>query len=131
VLVLSENTLAMRPGRRSKLPRGLRWDPTSSNICFSWRDARGRLHQQSTGTADPAEAMAVKLRFLRDREAELEKRRLQSEDRGRPSLAEAAELYFELKAGRPFRRNDRAGAAYVSQCCQNTGRDDAGSQDQP
>ena len=52
----------MRYQKRSKLPRGLRWDPRSPYICFSWRDGRKRLHQQSTGTADPAEAMAFKLR---------------------------------------------------------------------
>jgi hypothetical protein len=84
--------------KRARLPRGLRWDPKSPNICFSFRDLRGRLHQQTTGTADPAEAMAFKLRFLRDREAELEKRRLQSEDRGRLPLAEVARLYLDLKA---------------------------------
>lgn len=78
-LVLSENAPVMRPEKRTTLPCGLRWDPTSANICFSYRDARDRLHQQSTGTTDPADAMAFKLKFLRDKEEELEKRRLQSE----------------------------------------------------
>jgi hypothetical protein len=30
----------MNHGKRPKLPRGLRWDPKSSYICFSWRDVR-------------------------------------------------------------------------------------------
>ena len=43
----------MSDGKRPKLPRGLRWRPKSSQICFGWRDARGSQHQQSTHTADP------------------------------------------------------------------------------
>lgn len=41
--------------------------PKSPHICFSWRDERNRQHQQSTGTADPAEASAFKLQFLREK----------------------------------------------------------------
>jgi integrase len=88
----------MKYPKRSKLPRGLRWDPRSPYICFSWRDGRKRLHQQSTGTADPAEAMAFKLRFLRDHKEGIEQRRLQSEDRSRLPLTKVAELYFGWKA---------------------------------
>ncbi len=88
----------MRCPKRSKLPRGLRWDPRSPHICFSWRDGRKRLHQQSTGTADPAEAMAFKLRFLREQKEGIEQRRLQSEDRSQLPLAKVADLYFGWKA---------------------------------
>ena len=88
----------MNHGKRPKLPRGLRWDPKSSYICFSWRDARGNQHQQSTRTADPAEAMAFKLNFLRDKKDAVQERKVQSEDRSRLALEKAAELYFNWKA---------------------------------
>jgi hypothetical protein len=50
----------MRDKQRPKLPRGLRWKPDSAYIWFSWRDERGRQHQQSTNTADSDEAMVYK-----------------------------------------------------------------------
>jgi hypothetical protein len=87
----------MSYGKRPKLPRGLRWRPKSSQICFSWRDAHGSQHQQSTHTADPAEAMGFKLNFLREKDAAQE-RKVQSEDRSRLPLEKAAELYFNWKA---------------------------------
>ena len=88
----------MNHGKRPKLPRGLRWDPKSSYICFSWRDVRGSQHQQSTHTADPAEAMAFKLNFLREKKDVAQERKVQSEDRSRLPLEKAAELYFNWKA---------------------------------
>jgi len=88
----------MSYGKRPKLPRGLRWRPKSSQICFSWRDAHGCQHQQSTHTADPAEAMAFKLNFLREKKDAAQERKVQSENRSRLPLEKAAELYFNWKA---------------------------------
>jgi integrase len=88
----------MSYGKRPKLVRGLRWKPTSPHICFSWRDERGSQHQQSTNTADPAEAMAFKLKFLREKTDAVEERRQLSEDRSCLPLEKAAELYFNWKA---------------------------------
>jgi integrase len=51
-------------------------DPKSSYICFSWRDARGSQHQQSTHTADPAEATAFKFNFLRDKKGAAQERKV-------------------------------------------------------
>ena len=59
VLVMEEKAFTMTYGKRPKLPRGLRWRPKSSQICFSWRDAHASQHQQSTHTTDPAEAMGI------------------------------------------------------------------------
>jgi integrase len=88
----------MKYGKRSKLPRGLRWDPKSPYICFSWRDEDGRQHQQSTDTADPAQALVFKLQFLRDRPKTPAERRERTPDQSRLPLSTAAELYFEWKA---------------------------------
>jgi hypothetical protein len=87
----------MKYAKRSKLPRGLRWDAKSPHICFSWRDERGSQHQQSTHTADPAEAMAFKLRFLREKQDIVEVRKVRSIDQSRLALATAADLYFAWK----------------------------------
>jgi hypothetical protein len=51
----------MKGTKRPKLPRGLRWRSNSPFIWFSWRDSRGKQHQQSTGTTDPAEALSSKV----------------------------------------------------------------------
>jgi hypothetical protein len=88
----------MSYGKRPKLPRGLRWKSTSPHIYFSWRDERGNQHQQSTNTADPAEAMAFKLKFLREKTDGAKERKQLSEDRSRLPLEKAAELYFNWKA---------------------------------
>lgn len=96
----------MKYGRRSKLPRGLRWDPKSPYICFSWRDEDGRQHQQSTDTADPAQALVFKLQFLRNRPKTPAERRERTPDQSRLPLSTAAELYFEGK-----RRRIRAGTS--------------------
>jgi hypothetical protein len=53
----------MKGTKRPKLPRGLRWRSNSPFIWFSWRDRRGKQHQQSTETADPAQALSNKLKF--------------------------------------------------------------------
>ena len=88
----------MSYGKRPKLPRGLRWKATSPHIYFSWRDERGSQHQQCTDTADPADAMAFKLKFLRDKKDAAQERKQVSEDRSRLPLEKAAELYFNWKA---------------------------------
>jgi hypothetical protein len=88
----------MKNGKRPKLPRGLRWDPKGPHIFFSWRDKRGDQHQQSTRTADAAEALVFKLRFLREKDDAVAQRRAQSADQSRLALSKAAELYFEWKA---------------------------------
>jgi hypothetical protein len=88
----------MKYAERSKLPRGLRWDAKSPLICFSWRDERGSQHQQSTHTADPAEVMAFKLRFLREKQDVVEVCKVRSMDQSRLALASAADLYFAWKS---------------------------------
>jgi hypothetical protein len=89
----------MKYAKRSKLPRGLRWDAKSPHICFSWRDERGSQHQQSTHTADPAEAMAFKLRFLREKQDVVEVRKVRSMDQSRLALATAADLIAPTRMG--------------------------------
>jgi hypothetical protein len=98
VLVLYEKAFDMKYAKRSKLPRGLRWDAKSPHICFSWRDERGSQHQQSTHAADPAEAMTFKLRFLREKQDVVEVRKVRSMDQSRLALATAADLYFAWKS---------------------------------
>jgi len=91
-------TLTMEYGKRPTLPRGLRWDPRSPHICFSWRDERGRQHQQSIQTDDPAKALAFKQDFQKENRKAVEDRRVRAEDQGRLSLVEAAKMYFTWKA---------------------------------
>lgn len=79
-------TLTMEYGKRPKLPRGLRWDPRSPHICFSWRDVRGRQHQQSTHTNDPAKALAFKQDFQKQKHEFIEERRMRAEDQSRRSV---------------------------------------------
>src|ERR1700677_50582 len=87
----------MKFGKRPKLPRGLRWNPKSPHIYFSWRDQRGRQHQQSTDTADPAEALAFKLQFLKERPNTPAEPREQLRDQSRLPLWTASGLYFTWK----------------------------------
>ena len=87
----------MEHGKRPTLPRGLRWDPRSPHICFSWRDERGRQHQQSTYTDDPAKALAFKQDFQKEKREAIEERRARTEDHGRVPLGEAAKMYFNWK----------------------------------
>ena len=88
----------MRDKQRPKLPRGLRWKPDSPYIWFSWRDERGRQHQQSTSTADSDEAMVYRIRFLRENQGRVAERRVAALDQTQLPLAKAAELYFAWKA---------------------------------
>ena len=88
----------MKHGKRPSLPRGLRWDPKSPYICFSWRDDRGRQHQQSTHTSDPAEALAFRQRFSQEKRDEIEEHRARAADQSRLPLATAARMYFDWKA---------------------------------
>src|SRR5438552_9018738 len=50
--------------KRSRLPRGLRWKSDSPYIWFSWRDSRGKQHQQSTESDDPVKAFAFRTQFM-------------------------------------------------------------------
>lgn len=84
--------------KKPKLPRGLRWKSDSQFIWFSWRDKRGRQHQQSTEKTDPAEALAEKQKFLAKEEQEREELKAQENDMGKMPLKQVAELYFSWKA---------------------------------
>jgi integrase len=88
----------MKGNKPPKLPRGLRWRSNSPFIWFSWRDSRGKQHQQSTGTTDPAEALSSKLKFLARQEHEREDFRAQAEEMGILPLERVADLYFNWKA---------------------------------
>src|SRR5207247_10528708 len=50
--------------KRSRLPRGLRWKSDSPYIWFSWRDSRGKQHQQSTESDDSVKAFAFRTQFM-------------------------------------------------------------------
>jgi hypothetical protein len=76
--------------------RGLRWDQRSPHIC--WRDERGRQHQQSTQTDDPAKALAFKQTFQKENREAIQERRARTADQGRLPLGEAAKMYFNWKA---------------------------------
>jgi integrase len=97
-LVTREKTQAMKGIKRPKLPRGLRWRSNSPFIWFSWRDSRGKQHQQSTETANPAEALSNKLKFLAKQEHEREDFKAQANEMGKLPLERVAELYFNWKA---------------------------------
>jgi integrase len=88
----------MKGTKRPKLPRGLRWRSNSPFIWFSWRDTRGKQHQQSTETANPAEALSNKLKFLAKQEHEREDFKAQANEMGKLPLERVAELYFNWKA---------------------------------
>lgn len=88
----------MKGTKRPKLPRGLRWRSDSPFIWFSWRDNRGKQHQQSTGTTDPAEALSSKLKFLAKQEHEGQDFKTQANEMGKLPLERVAELYFNWKA---------------------------------
>src|SRR5438552_18248569 len=53
--------------KRSRLPRGLRWKSDSPYIWFSWRDSRGKQHQQSTESNDPVKAFDFRTQFMAKR----------------------------------------------------------------
>jgi integrase len=88
----------MKGTKRPKLPRGLRWRSNSPFIWFSWRDRRGKQHQQSTETADPAQALSNKLKFLAKQQNEQEDFQAQANEMGKLPLERVAELYFNWKA---------------------------------
>jgi len=88
----------MKGIKRPKLPRGLRWRSNSPFIWFSWRDSRGKQHQQSTETANPAEALSNKLKFLAKQEHERKDFKAQANEMGKLPLERVAELYFNWKA---------------------------------
>jgi len=85
-------TLTMEHGKRPTLPRGLRWDPRSPHICISWRDERGRQHQQSTHTDDPAKALAFRQDFKKENRDAIEERRARAADQSRLPLGDAARM---------------------------------------
>ena len=117
----------MTYGKRPKLARGLRWRPKSSQICFSWRDAHGSQHQQSTHTADPAEAMAFKLNFLSEKKDAAQERKVQSEDRSRLPLEKAAELHFNWKAAEHLSAHDCSRETPVQECGEVYRREENGA----
>ena len=84
--------------KRPKLPRGLRWDPKSPYIFFSWRDLEGKLHQKSTEKTDPAEALLFKMRFLeQQKEKQEDGEEPELAEYGKLQLARVADLYFQWK----------------------------------
>lgn len=86
----------MSDNRRPKLPRGLRWRAKSPYIWFSWRDERGRQHQQSTGTTDVDDATVFRIRFLREKEGRVRERGA-VQDQSLLPLAKVGDLYFAWK----------------------------------
>lgn len=87
----------MTSSRRAKLPRGLRWDSRSPYIFFSWRDAQGRQHQQSTGKTEPAQALLFKLQFLERQRLNLDEVEHATDDLSPVPLGQVSELYFKWK----------------------------------
>jgi hypothetical protein len=72
----------MKKQKRPHLPRGLRWKSDSPYIWFTWRDSRGKQHQQSTGTDDPATAFGFRQQFLEKSKEEVEEIKAQSAEIG-------------------------------------------------
>lgn len=87
----------MTSSRRPKLPRGLRWDSRSPYIFFSWRDAQGKQHQQSTGKTEPAQALLFKLQFLERQRLNLDEIEHATDDLSPVALGQVSELYFKWK----------------------------------
>jgi len=87
----------MNKQKRPRLPRGLRWKSDSPHIWFTWRDSRGKQHQQSTGTDDPATAFGFRQQFLEKSKKEVEEIKAQSADIGKWPLKKAATEYFNWK----------------------------------
>jgi integrase len=91
----------MAQQKRARLPRGLHWDGKSPFIFFNWRDALGKQHHQSTGTTGPQEALLFKLKFLAEREENLEETEADAaEDLGRLPLSKVCEMYFGWKTAK-------------------------------
>lgn len=87
----------MKKQKRPRLPRGLRWKSDSQHIWFTWRDSRGKQHQQSTGSEDPATAFAFRQQFLNKSKEEVEEVKFQSAEIGKWPLKKAAVEYFNWK----------------------------------
>lgn len=87
----------MKNNKRSRLPRGLRWKSDSSYIWFSWRDSRGKQHQQSTETNDPITAFAYRAHFMERRKQDREEIKSPAAEMGKMPLKRVAELYFNWK----------------------------------
>src|SRR5438046_10599133 len=79
--------------KRSRLPRGLRWKSDSPYIWFSWRDARGKQHQQSTESNDPVKAFAFRTQFMAKRKDYEKRAECQSPEMGKRPRRRAAGLY--------------------------------------
>jgi len=83
--------------KRSRLPRGLRWKSDSPYIWFSWRDSRGKQHQQSTESDDSVKAFAFRTQFM-EKGKDYEKRaECQTPEMGKLPLRRVAEFYFSWK----------------------------------
>jgi integrase len=87
----------MKKQKRPHLPRGLRWKSDSRHIWFTWRDSRGKQHQQSTGTDDPATAFGFRQQFLEKSKEEVEEIKAQSAEIGKWPLKRVAAEYFNWK----------------------------------
>src|SRR5262245_17186848 len=87
----------MKKQERQRLPRGLRWKSDSAHIWFTWRDSRGKQHQQSTSTDDPVTAFGFRQNFLEKCKEEIEEIKVQSAEMGRWPLKKAAAEYFNWK----------------------------------
>lgn len=82
---------------KAKLPRGLRWKSDSPFIWFTWRDDRGKQHQKSTQTDDPAEAFSFRQRFLEKRKQDLAETKSASSEMAKWPLRRVAKEYFNWK----------------------------------
>jgi hypothetical protein len=83
--------------RRPRLPRGLHWDSKSPHIFFSWRDAQGEQHHQSTQEMDPIQAQRFKLDFLERQHQNLDEIEYHTDDLSVVPLGQVSELYFKWK----------------------------------
>jgi integrase len=83
--------------RRPRLPRGLHWDSKSPHIFFSWRDAQGKQHHQSTQETDPIQAQRFKLDFLERQRQNLDEIEYRTDDLTVMPLGQVSELYFKWK----------------------------------
>jgi integrase len=81
----------------SRLPRGLRWKSDSPHIWFTWRDSRGKQHQQSTETDDPKQAFPYRADFLEKRKTAQELVQSPQARMGKLPLREVAKLFFQWK----------------------------------
>ena len=87
----------MKNKKRSRLPRGLRWKSDSPYIWFSWRDSRGKQHQQSTETDDPVKAFGYRTEFLERQKTGQEEVKSEEPAIGKLPLREVAKLFFKWK----------------------------------